>query len=83
MKIHSEKARFPAYSRMMKESWCGPTRRLQYQPVPRGCQPLLLFTEQCMLSLHVYFGPEDPVLLGLLDVLGLKATFLRPWQFFC
>lgn len=36
-----------------------------------------------MLSLHVYFGPEDPVLLGLLDVLGLKATFLRPWQFFC
>lgn len=42
----------------------------------------MLFTEQGMLSLYVYFGPEDLVLIGL-DILGLKTTFLQPWQFFC
>lgn len=37
-------------------------------------------TLRCTLSLHIYFGFEDPILLSLLEALMLKTTFLQSWQ---
>jgi len=43
--------------------------------------PLLLLNQRT-LSLRIYFGFKDPILLSLLEALMLKTTFLQSWQFF-